>query len=272
VNKFKAYQKAKSHEIYVPKEGSPKLEESIIKLGGSSCTDLYEDVKRSISLLDTDTQESAIYAEHSFEQLEYYSLEEVTENDKGQVLYVKGFPQLQTSPTNIYNLFSNFGNITKILYFKDSGSALVEFETNLEAATAKFYVEQLNVHENKPQVSFSIHHTIQYTTKPKNVEVFIGSRKTNRFRNGFALEIFNPPSQILHVSNLVPEACNEKLLDLFLAYGRVENYQFLHELPNKNMVLIRYSSLDEAIEAMVQLHGYSIMGRNMLLSFTRSKI
>lgn len=68
------------------------------------------------------------------------------------------------------------------------------------------------------------------------------------------------------------EVCTEKLVDLFLAYGKVENYQFLHELPNKHMCLIRYSTLDEAMEALVELHGYNVMGRNMLISFTRSKI
>lgn len=139
LNKFKLYQKAKSHELYFPKESGLKEGESVVKLGVPSGTELYEDVQRSMTLLETDTHES-LPAELSFDGLESFS-QEVGDNEKGLVLYVKGFSSIRTTPSHVYNLFSNFGNITMILYFKDSGSSLIEFESNLEAATAKHYAE-----------------------------------------------------------------------------------------------------------------------------------
>ena len=41
----------------------------------------------------------------------------------------------------------------------------------------------------------------------------------------------NPPSEILHVSNLSPMACNEEILfKHFKNYGKIKNLQFFHIL------------------------------------------
>jgi RNA recognition motif. (a.k.a. RRM, RBD, or RNP domain) len=45
--------------------------------------------------------------------------------------------------TMIYNLFSNYGNIAKILFMKQKRQALVEFETVEQATVAKDYLNNL---------------------------------------------------------------------------------------------------------------------------------
>ena len=53
-------------------------------------------------------------------------------------------------------------------------------------------------------------------------EIFVGSQKTNRFKQNNKLSI-NPPSSTLHLSNLLKEICNEETIhNHFSSYGRIE--------------------------------------------------
>ena len=56
------------------------------------------------------------------------------ENQKSRVLYVKGLEGRDIKVEMLYNIFSNFGNILKILFIPSKTSALIEFE-NAEYST-----------------------------------------------------------------------------------------------------------------------------------------
>jgi len=56
------------------------------------------------------------------------------ENVKSRVLYIKGLEGRDIKVDMLYNIFSNFGNILKILFIPSKTSALIEFE-NAEYST-----------------------------------------------------------------------------------------------------------------------------------------
>jgi RNA recognition motif-containing protein len=60
-----------------------------------------------------------------------------------KVLFVRHLDNPDLKITMIYNLFSNYGNIAKILFMKQKRQALVEFETVEQATVAKDYLNNL---------------------------------------------------------------------------------------------------------------------------------
>jgi hypothetical protein len=79
---------------------------------------------------------------------------------------------------------------------------------------------------------------------------------------------------VLHVSNIVREYCKDdkKLRSLFEKYGNVEGIKFIFGEKNKNMCLVKMSSLEESLSAMAHLHNVGLGDRKLQISFTRSKI
>lgn len=83
----------------------------------------------------------------------------------------------------------------------------------------------------------------------------------------------NAPSIVLHVSNLKKETCTEaKLRHLFEEYGQVEKVQLLLHVKDKFMALVRFSRLEESLDATTALHNRELAGRRVHISFTKSKI
>jgi len=173
---------------------------------------------------------------------------------------------------HIYNLFSNFGNIKKILYSPTLyNSALVEYSSIDASSLAKHFVHNLNFFSGQLKVFSAKYDTINVKSTTPSSDVFTGGYKTDRFRDNRPLYI-NPPSDSLHLSNLVHEACKEELiLPLLAAFGNIIAFRFLHDGRNKNMCLVRFSNVHQASNALASLHNYNIFGRNLQISFTRSK-
>ena len=59
------------------------------------------------------------------------------ENKKSKVIYVRGLDHEFITIKIIYNLFSNFGNILKIIFLKKKSVALIDYESVLNASHAK---------------------------------------------------------------------------------------------------------------------------------------
>jgi len=103
-------------------------------------------------------------------------------------------------------------------------------------------------------------------------DILIGNPKNYRFKKNKNISI-NPPSNTLHISNLMRDICQEDIIRrYFMIYGRIEAIKFLLMENNKNMCLLRMASIEEALNAMAYLHDTDIGGRKIQISFTRSKI
>ena len=83
----------------------------------------------------------------------------------------------------------------------------------------------------------------------------------------------NPPSETLHVSSIKKENCNDgSLRKIFGQYGYVEKVKILMHSNEKNMALVRFSTIKESFEAISELHNKQFGGRKMQISFTKSKL
>lgn len=66
-----------------------------------------------------------------------------TENKKSKVIYARGLENELINIQMIYSLFSNFGNILKIMFLKKKSVALIDFENLAGASQAKEYLNNL---------------------------------------------------------------------------------------------------------------------------------
>ena len=64
--------------------------------------------------------------------------------EASRVLFVKGLEDNKLKVQVLYNLFSNFGNITKIIFMRNKGGALIEFQSVEYATIAKDFLNNLN--------------------------------------------------------------------------------------------------------------------------------
>lgn len=65
------------------------------------------------------------------------------DNKECAVLYVKGLEHKDIRVQMLYNIFSNFGNIKKIIFIRRQAAALIEYETVEYATKAKDYLNNI---------------------------------------------------------------------------------------------------------------------------------
>ena len=70
------------------------------------------------------------------------------------VIHVKGLDYKEMKLMFVMNLFGNFGNVKKIIYFKDIGVALIEFTTKEFANEAINYLNDRNFFGSQLQVKY----------------------------------------------------------------------------------------------------------------------
>jgi RNA recognition motif-containing protein len=78
------------------------------------------------------------------------------ENSPSPVLFVRSLPE-NYDHNCVYNIFCNFGKVSKVIFIKEKNSALVEFETLLNAIQAK---DELNYSKAVFKVFYSHYETL----------------------------------------------------------------------------------------------------------------
>lgn len=135
------------------------------------------------------------------------------ENKKSKVIYVRGLENQNLKIQWLMNLFLNFGNVTKICLMRDKMASLIEFE-DIEFATqskdflnnTKFFGFTLKIfYSNYPSISLRKKNSL-------NEEILDGDPSFYRFKTQAKPYSINPPSAILHLSNLKKEACSYEVI------------------------------------------------------------
>ena len=70
------------------------------------------------------------------------SISFLVENNS-KVVVISNLKSPKLSTTQIYNLFSNFGNISKIIFTKSTASCLIEYENTHYATFAQQYLSNI---------------------------------------------------------------------------------------------------------------------------------
>ncbi|CAK77358.1 unnamed protein product (macronuclear) [Paramecium tetraurelia] len=175
----------------------------------------------------------------------------------------------------IYNIFSNFGNIDKIILINLKNFALVKYLKEDQAYFVYQHCQNIQFFESNLQITFaaddSIEKLVGLDTLYREQDYYIGSEDTDRF-NANNKMILLPPSQVLHISNLKKVSSNaETMWDIFSEYGVVEAVKVLNS-QFKFMCLVKMESLKQALEIMALMHNEEVDGRNIQISFTKAKI
>jgi len=194
-------------------------------------------------------------------------------DQKGCVLLVNNLSPDKITPDKLFILFGVYGDVlrVKILYNKRD-TALIQFATPQQAQTAQLHLNHLQLYDKELGVSISKHVEISMPRGDSEGEAakltkdFSGS-PIHRFKNGRNVKNINAPSQVLHVSSLSESCSEDQLRKLFGQYQSSHPVvQFFKN--NRQMAYIKMDSLQNALEALMNLHNYKLGDRYIRVSFS----
>lgn len=90
-----------------------------------------------------------------FDPNTYISPKFLMENKPSSVVYCRGINIEKVTMEDLFNLFSNYGNILKIVYIKYKQAILVEYQNYEHSTNAKDYLNNLNLYGKHLRVFFS---------------------------------------------------------------------------------------------------------------------
>jgi RNA recognition motif-containing protein len=184
-----------------------------------------------------------------------------------KVVHVKGLEADCITNEIIASLFSNFGNIHKVLYLRKKHTALVEYHDVDSASVSKEMLNNLTFFGSQLKVSYSTYVSVAENLATSNnpekfKDVYSPSPKTYRFKEYKKISI-NPPSKVLHLSNIAREVFSDKALtEIFSENATVKKVKLLNlGDEEKCMALIELSSLESALACISTLHNRVFFSR-----------
>ncbi|KAJ8012297.1 hypothetical protein DPEC_G00067200 [Dallia pectoralis] len=198
------------------------------------------------------------------------------------VLLVSNLNEEMITPQSLFTLFGVYGDAqrVKILYNKKD-SALIQMSDGNQAQLAMSHLNGQKMYGKIIRVTLSKHQTVQLPREgldDQGLTKDFTNSPLHRFKKPGSKNFQNifPPSATLHLSN-VPfgldreDVTEEDLRLLFSnAGGTVKAFKFFQD---HKMALLQMSTVEEAIQALMDLHNYD-MGRNhhLKVSFSKSTI
>jgi len=183
------------------------------------------------------------------------------------VLLVNNLPEQLTSD-NLFMLFGCYGDVVrvKILYNKRD-SAMIEFVNGEHASTALVHLNHFVISGQELAIATSKHNSV---SPPRDGDSELLTKDyTNspihRFRKPGSRKNINPPSSVLHISNLHDEASVQELSQLFSSVGSPEVQFFA---TNRKMAYVKMESAEQAATALMHFHNQQLQGRYLRLSFS----
>uniref|UniRef100_A0A7N8YNA4 Polypyrimidine tract-binding protein 2-like n=1 Tax=Mastacembelus armatus TaxID=205130 RepID=A0A7N8YNA4_9TELE len=179
--------------------------------------------------------------------------------------------------SNYLALHRVYGDVqrVKILYNKKD-SALIQLSDGNQAQLAMSHLNGQKVFGKVMRVTLSKHQTVALPREGLDDQLltkdFSGS-PLHRFKKPGSKNFQNifPPSATLHLSNIRDGVGEDDLRLLFSnTGGTVKAFKFFQD---RKMALIQMSSVEEAIQALMDLHNYDMGGNHHLkVSFSKSTI
>uniref|UniRef100_A0A8C7QEB7 Polypyrimidine tract binding protein 2b n=1 Tax=Oncorhynchus mykiss TaxID=8022 RepID=A0A8C7QEB7_ONCMY len=163
----------------------------------------------------------------------------------------------------------------KILYNKKD-SALIQMSDGNQAQLAMSHLNGQKMYGKIIRVTLSKHQTVQLPREgldDQGLTKDFTNSPLHRFKKPGSKNFQNifPPSATLHLSNVPEDVTEEDLRQLFSnAGGTVKAFKFFQ---GHKMALLQMSTVEEAIQALMDLHNYD-MGSNhhLKVSFSKSTI
>ncbi|XP_041061536.1 polypyrimidine tract-binding protein 1-like isoform X12 [Cetorhinus maximus] len=194
------------------------------------------------------------------------------------VLLISNLNPERVTPQCLFILFGVYGDVQRVkILFNKKENALVQMFDCTQAQLAMSHLNGQRLHGKAMRVTMSKHQTVQLPREGQEDQGLTkdySSSPLHRFKKPGSKNFQNifPPSATLHLSNIPPSITEEDLKLLFSSTtGMVKAFKFFQK--DRKMALIQMSSVEEAIQALIDLHNHDL-GENhhLRVSFSKSTI
>uniref|UniRef100_A0A8B9JUX3 Polypyrimidine tract-binding protein 2-like n=2 Tax=Astyanax mexicanus TaxID=7994 RepID=A0A8B9JUX3_ASTMX len=190
---------------------------------------------------------------------------------------LSSFPPFLPSPSASRLTEGVYGDVqrVKILYNKKD-SALIQMADGNQAQLAMSHLNGQKMYGKIIRVTLSKHQTVQLPREgldDQGLTKDFTNSPLHRFKKPGSKNFQNifPPSATLHLSNVRDDVTEEDLRLLFSnSGGTVKAFKFFQD---RKMALLQMSTVEEAIQALIDLHNYDMgRGHRLRVSFSKSTI
>ncbi|NWH60443.1 PTBP3 protein, partial [Geococcyx californianus] len=171
-----------------------------------------------------------------------------------------------------------YGNVHRVkIMFKKKDNALVQMADASQAQIAISYLDGQRLYGKVLRATLSKHQIVQLPyegQEDQGLTKDYSNSPLHRFKKPGSKNFQNifPPSAILHLSNIPPSVTVDNLKNLFTSTGStVKAFRFFQK--DCRMALIQLASVEEAVQALIELHNHDL-GENhhLRISFSKSTI
>uniref|UniRef100_A0A4X1VUR2 Polypyrimidine tract-binding protein 1 n=1 Tax=Sus scrofa TaxID=9823 RepID=A0A4X1VUR2_PIG len=194
------------------------------------------------------------------------------------VLLVSNLNPERVTPQSLFILFGVYGDVQRVkILFNKKENALVQMADGSQAQLAMSHLNGHKLHGKPVRITLSKHQNVQLPREGQEDQGLTkdyGNSPLHRFKKPGSKNFQNifPPSATLHLSNIPPSISEEDLKILFSSNGGiVKGFKFFQK--DRKMALIQMGSVEEAIQALIDLHNHDL-GENhhLRVSFSKSTI
>uniref|UniRef100_A0A8C5ZCW3 Polypyrimidine tract-binding protein 1 n=1 Tax=Marmota marmota marmota TaxID=9994 RepID=A0A8C5ZCW3_MARMA len=171
-----------------------------------------------------------------------------------------------------------YGDVQRVkILFNKKENALVQMADGSQAQLAMSHLNGHKLHGKPIRITLSKHQNVQLPREGQEDQGLTkdyGNSPLHRFKKPGSKNFQNifPPSATLHLSNIPPSITEEDLKVLFSSNGGVvKGFKFFQK--DRKMALIQMGSVEEAVQALIDLHNHDL-GENhhLRVSFSKSTI
>ncbi|KAM9083724.1 polypyrimidine tract-binding protein 3 isoform X2 [Eschrichtius robustus] len=186
-------------------------------------------------------------------------------------------PDLIT-PHGLFILFGVYGDVHRVkIMFNKKENALVQMADANQAQLAMNHLSGQRLYGKVLRATLSKHQAVQLPREGQEDQGLtkdFSNSPLHRFKKPGSKNFQNifPPSATLHLSNIPPSVTVDDLKNLFTEAGcSVKAFKFFQK--DRKMALIQLGSVEEAIQALIELHNHDL-GENhhLRVSFSKSTI
>ncbi|XP_007952733.1 polypyrimidine tract-binding protein 1 [Orycteropus afer afer] len=194
------------------------------------------------------------------------------------VLLVSNLNPERVTPQSLFILFGVYGDVQRVkVLFNKKENALVQMADGSQAQLAMSHLNGHKLHGKPVRITLSKHQNVQLPREGQEDQGLTkdyGNSPLHRFKKPGSKNFQNifPPSATLHLSNIPPSVSEDDLKILFSSNGgMVKGFKFFQK--DRKMALIQMGSVEEAIQALIDLHNHDL-GENhhLRVSFSKSTI
>eukprot|EP01068_Selenidium_serpulae_P003483 Selendium_serpulae@DN3091_c0_g1_i2.p1 len=196
------------------------------------------------------------------------------------VLIVYNVPHEQVTVQMLFNLFSLYGNVTRVKMIRDKpNTALVQFSSPTFSTMAKTYLNEAEMFGSRINVLPSKHFEVKLPMRaddeggPSKTREFLPGEQ--RYNKADELEKYQKsackPTATLFVANVPDDVTKEDFDALFLGTVEIQSCSIRPTKPgsNKRIVLLKLATPEQALNAVCTFHNADIRGSNVKLAFSK---